>query len=97
MHFAERFLLEDIIKGTGLPDAPLPPLSAFAFLNNGCRFGGSHIGSKRECLQMLALAAERGIAPRIELMPMRECKRAVEGVRAGRPRYRYVLEQDLDA
>ena len=28
-------------------------------------------------------------------MPMKECKKAIEGVRAGKARYRYILTQDL--
>lgn len=47
----------------GLPELPLPQLKAFDFIPNGCFIGGSHIGSKKECLAMLNLAAEKGIKP----------------------------------
>lgn len=47
----------------GLPDNELPPIDSFVFLKNGCFFGGSHLGSKKECLQMLQLAADKQIKP----------------------------------
>ena len=85
----------------------------FSFIGNGCFIGGSHIGSKKEALEMLDLAAKKGIKPwrvdytsrvsfivltdllRIEELPMKDAKKAVEGVKSGKPRYRYVLKQDL--
>jgi len=79
----------------GLPDKPFPPITPFTFVSNACFFGGSHIGSKKEALQMLALAAEKGIKPWIEEMPMSKAKEAVEGVKTNKVRYRYVLTQDL--
>ena len=47
----------------GLPDSDLPPIDSFAFLKNGAFFGGSHIGSKKEALEMLDLAAKKGVKP----------------------------------
>jgi alcohol dehydrogenase (NADP+) len=47
----------------GLPDKPLPTLAAFDFAPNGCFLGGSHIGNKEEAVEMLQLAADRGIKP----------------------------------
>ena len=44
---------------------------------------------------MLDLAAKKGIKPWIEELPMKDCKTAVEGVKNGKARYRYVLTQDL--
>ncbi|KAL5521737.1 ADH6_2 [Sanghuangporus sanghuang] len=79
----------------GLPDEPIAGIPAAAFVPNGCFFGGSHIGSKKEALAMLALADEKGIKPWIEELPMKECKKAVEGVKNNKVRYRYVLKQDI--
>ncbi|EIW58557.1 GroES-like protein [Trametes versicolor FP-101664 SS1] len=81
----------------GLPDVdqPLPAIHPFDVLANGSLVGGSHIGSKEDVLEMLALAAEKGVRPWIVELPMREAGRALEDVRAGRVRYRYVLEQDI--
>lgn len=47
----------------GLPDDDLPPVNAFTLLNNGSKIGGSHIGTKEECIEMLKLAAEKGVKP----------------------------------
>ncbi|KAG8967349.1 NADP-dependent alcohol dehydrogenase [Tulasnella sp. 419] len=79
----------------GLPDDPLPPISAFALLPNGANLGGSHIGSKVEALAMLQLAAEKGIKPWIEELPMKDVGKAIRGVFQNKARYRYVLTQDL--
>ncbi|EJD05564.1 GroES-like protein [Fomitiporia mediterranea MF3/22] len=79
----------------GLPDAPLPATGAFAFAGNGCFFGGSHIGSKKEALAMLSLADKKGIKPWIEEFSMKDVKKAVEGVHKNNVRYRYVLKQDI--
>jgi alcohol dehydrogenase (NADP+) len=79
----------------GLPDDPFPGLNAMSMSSNGALFGGSHLGNKKECLAMLKLAAEKGIKPRIEVLPMSEAGKAVEGVKNNKVRYRYVLTQDL--
>ena len=44
----------------GLPDDPFPNMTGFAFAGSGCFFGGSHIGSKKEAIEMLNLCAEKG-------------------------------------
>lgn len=82
----------------GIPDAdnPLPTIHPFILAGNGCMVGGSAIGSKKECLEMLELAREKGVKPWIEEMPMKDAKKALEGVKAGRVRYRYVLTQDIN-
>jgi len=79
----------------GLPDEDLPPINAFSLIGNACRIGSSHIGSKVEALEMLQLAADKGIKPWIEELPMKDCDKAVRGVKEGKARYRYVLTQDL--
>ncbi|KAJ1029442.1 hypothetical protein NDA13_002691 [Ustilago tritici] len=66
------------------------------FAGNGCLMGSSHIGSKKEALQMLDLAAEKGIEPWIEVLPMKDCSKAVKRVEENDIRYRFVLEQDIE-
>lgn len=77
----------------GLPDENLPPMSAQMFAPNGCSMGGSHIGSRPEMFQMLKLASEKKLKPRIETIPISEegCRKAVEGVAENKVRYRYTL------
>jgi len=45
---------------------------------------------------MLNLAAEKGIKPWVEELPMKEAGKALRGVKDNKARYRYVLTQDLD-
>ena len=79
----------------GLPDEPLPQFKPAAFMPNSSKLGGSHIGSKKEAMEMLELAAKKGVKPWIETMPMSRAKEAVEGVKDNKVRYRYVLVQDI--
>ena len=81
----------------GIPDVDdtLPPIHSFDLVPNGCLLGGSKIGSKKECLEMLELARSKNVRPWIETMPMKQAKKAVEGLHENRVRYRYVLVQDL--
>jgi len=77
----------------GLPDEPLPQIKAFDFAPNGCKIGGSHIGSRPEMIQMLKLASEKNIKPMIETIDISEkgCKEAVERVKVNDVRYRFTL------
>lgn len=47
----------------GLPDNNLPEMAPVALVSNGCFLGGSRIGSKREALQMLDIAAKKHVKP----------------------------------
>lgn len=53
---------------------------------------GSAIGSPTEIEEMLAFAAEHNIKPWIDTYPMSEVNKAIEDFRAGKPRFRFVLE-----
>ena len=82
----------------GLPaaDNPLPPMHAFDLQTNAAFMGGSHLGSKSDCYAMLKLAAEKGIKPWVQEMPMSQAKTALEALRKGDVKYRYVLKQDIE-
>ncbi|KAL9017080.1 MAG: hypothetical protein Q9185_005591 [Variospora sp. 1 TL-2023] len=77
----------------GLPDAPLPEIKAQTFAPNGCKMGGSHIGSRPEMFRMLQLVSEKKLKPMIETIPISEegCATAVKGVHENTVRYRYTL------
>ena len=47
----------------GLPEQPIPFVSTVAFILNNSFFGGSHLGSKKEAVEMLKLAAEKNVKP----------------------------------
>ncbi|KKK16707.1 hypothetical protein P175DRAFT_0496200 [Aspergillus ochraceoroseus IBT 24754] len=74
----------------GLPDdgvlnAPIP------HLRRRLRIGGSFIGSPDDIREMLALAAEKGLKPWIEEVPMKDANKAIVDMENGKARYRYVL------
>ena len=77
----------------GLPDMPLPEIKAFDFASNGCKIGGSHIGSRPEMIEMLELASKNQIKPIIQTLSISEkgCKEAVEKVKSNDVRYRFTL------
>ncbi|EED77281.1 predicted protein [Postia placenta Mad-698-R] len=82
----------------GIPNAdnPMPALHSFDFAGNGALLGGSHVGSKKECLEMLELARLKNVRPWIETFPMKDVKKALAGLNENRVRYRYVLVQDIN-
>ena len=47
----------------GLPEDDLPPVQPNIFMANAGKMGASHIGSKKEVLEMLDLVAKKGIKP----------------------------------
>lgn len=77
----------------------LPPvddkfeLSPFSFLANGGSFGSSLLGSKSEALEMLQLAADKGVKPATEEIPISEkgCEEALTRCNDGDVRYRFVF------
>ncbi|KAF8676893.1 GroES-like protein [Rhizoctonia solani] len=93
--FLPLLFVNGVFVNVGIPDSPLPQIGPFDIVANGVHLAGSLIGSKKEAIQMLQLAADKGIEPWIELMPMSKVKEAVEGMKEGKPKYRYVLVQDF--
>uniref|UniRef100_A0A8H7XQM4 Enoyl reductase (ER) domain-containing protein n=1 Tax=Psilocybe cubensis TaxID=181762 RepID=A0A8H7XQM4_PSICU len=74
-----------------IPDDKLPAMSKGTLFSSGL-YGGSVLGSKKEAVEMLQLACDKGIKPWIDVIPMSEAAKAVQGVKNGLPRYRYVLK-----
>lgn len=52
----------------------------------------SKIGSPKEIEEMLLFAAEHNIKPWITTYKMDDINKAIEDFRAGKPRFRFVLE-----
>lgn len=77
----------------------LPPVkdtfevTPFSFLKNAGSFGSSFLGSKAEALEMLELAAEKGVKPWVEEIPISEkgCEEALNRCNEGDVRYRFVF------
>ena len=90
-----------IIKPTGdfhmvgIPDKPLPEMSAGLFAGNAPKLSGSHLGNNQEMNALLKLAADKGIRPWIEAIPLSEqgCKNAVERLKKNDVRYRLTLSE----
>lgn len=82
-----------------MPNKPLPTIHATDFLANGCTIGATHIGNRHEALQMLDLAARKGVRSWIvkEDLTAAGCKKVIEMVRDGKARYRGVLVATPDS
>jgi uncharacterized zinc-type alcohol dehydrogenase-like protein len=59
--------------------------------------GGSPLGSPATTADMLDFCARHGVAPVTETFPMTKVNEAIAHLRAGKARYRIVLENDLKA
>lgn len=75
----------------GAPEGPLPQIWAFPLIGGRKTLGGSMIASPQEIRDMLNLAAEKGLRPWVEQIPMSKANEAVTRFDKGEPRYRFVL------
>jgi uncharacterized zinc-type alcohol dehydrogenase-like protein len=71
------------------------PVPAFTLLSGQKTISGSPLGSPATTAKMLTFCARHGIAPAIEKFPMSRVNEALEHLRAGKARYRVVLENDI--
>ncbi|SCV73976.1 BQ2448_6406 [Microbotryum intermedium] len=84
-----------VFHSVGLPDKPIPELKFQELAGNGASIAVSHIGSKKQANEMLALAAEKGVKTWKEVLPMKDAGKGVQGVKDNKVRYRYVLKVDI--
>lgn len=56
----------------GLPEGSGQEVKSNMFMENGCLIGASHLGSRKEMLRMLKLAADNSIEPWVEEIPISE-------------------------
>jgi uncharacterized zinc-type alcohol dehydrogenase-like protein len=73
------------------------PVAVFPMLVAQRSVSGSPLGSPATTADMLAFAARHGIAPVTETFPLTKVNAAIDHLRAGKARYRIVLENDLKA
>jgi uncharacterized zinc-type alcohol dehydrogenase-like protein len=71
------------------------PVAAFALLTGQKAISGSPVGSPGTTATMLDFCVRHRIAPTTELFPMSRVNEALEHLRAGKARYRIVLENDF--
>ncbi len=69
--------------------------NAFPLLLGQRSISGSPLGSPSTMVKMIDFAARHDIAPQIETFKMSEANAALDHLRAGKARYRIVLENDL--
>lgn len=70
------------------------PVPAFALIGGQKSLSGSPTGSPANLAKMLAFAARHGIEPQVEHFPMSRINEALDHLRAGKARYRIVLDAD---
>ncbi|KAL1965396.1 hypothetical protein VTN77DRAFT_5833 [Rasamsonia byssochlamydoides] len=77
----------------GLPEEEGQVIKAQNLIANGVLIGASHLGSRREMLEMLQLAADKGLATWVEEVEINEenLKEAVTRMKKGDVRYRFTL------
>ena len=71
------------------------PVAVFPLLVGQKAISASPLGSPFNCARMVEFVARHGIAPQIELFPMSKVNDAFEHLRAGKARYRIVLQNDI--
>jgi len=71
------------------------PVAAFQLLSGQKSVSGSPLGSPATTSKMLDFCARHSLAPVIEKFPLSRVNDTLEHLRAGKARYRIVLEHDL--
>lgn len=71
------------------------PFVAFPMIVGQKAISGSPVGSPATAADMLEFSARHGIRPVTEVYPMSRANEALEHLRAGKARYRIVLQNDL--
>ncbi len=79
------------LVGAALEPVPVP---AFGLIAGQKTVSGSPMASPRNVIAMLEFCARHGIAPVTEVFPMSRVNEAIDHLRAGKARYRVVLEND---
>ncbi|KAI9484356.1 chaperonin 10-like protein [Zychaea mexicana] len=73
------------------PDAPLTDIPTMLLVLKQISITGSAIGSPDEIRDMLDFAAKTGVKPWIQKYPMSKAPEAVQAMRDGKARYRFIL------
>lgn len=80
------------VVGAVLEPIPVP---VFSLLLGQKQVSGSPTGSPTGIAKMLAFCARHGIEPMVEAFPMSRINEALDHLRAGKARYRVVLQNDF--
>jgi uncharacterized zinc-type alcohol dehydrogenase-like protein len=90
----KKLSLEGTLCLVGVPSRNVE-VSVDRLLDEQKKITGSVIASPATMKRMLAFAAEHGIAPVVERLPMSQANEAIARVRAGQARMRVVLDVDM--
>lgn len=79
----------------GLPEGSGQEVRAQDLLSNGCLIGASHLGSRKETIAMLELAAEKGLKSWVEEIPISAegLKTAVSRLHKNDVHYRFTMTE----
>lgn len=69
-----------------------PKIDPFLLIMKQVYITGSAIGSPSVIRDMLEFAAEHNVRPWIQVYPMKDAQTAIDDFKAGKPRFRFVLE-----
>lgn len=77
----------------GLPEDSGNMVHAKDLISNGVLMGASHIGNRKETIEMLQLAADKGIKSMVQTIPISETglKEAVTKLKKNDVRYRFTM------
>jgi alcohol dehydrogenase (NADP+) len=78
----------------GAPEDSLPGFNIFILIDKRAKIGGSAIGSPQQIRDMLNLAVRKQVHPWINVYPMQDANRAIVEFEEGKPRYRFVLQNN---
>ncbi|KAM0452886.1 hypothetical protein ACHAPV_007387 [Trichoderma viride] len=78
----------------GLPDDGQFKIGAGTICSGRRSLTGSFMGSPHEIKEMLQFAADKGIKPWVEKLPMSEANKAIVDMDQGKAKYRYCLVND---
>ncbi|KAI8988531.1 chaperonin 10-like protein [Mycotypha africana] len=90
--YVPLFRPNGVFINVGLPEWKFPEISPMLLAMSQVSICGSNIGSPAEIEDMLKFAARHNIKPWLQKYPMKEAPKAIEDFKAGKPRFRFVLE-----
>ncbi|KAM0790296.1 hypothetical protein ACM66B_005597 [Microbotryomycetes sp. NB124-2] len=94
--FFSMLKLHGRLHTVGLPNVDDPPTISFqSMAGNAAQMSCSHIGNKKQAIEMLELAAKNGIKTWKEVLPMKDAGKGVQNLLDNKVRYRTVLVQDI--
>ncbi len=82
---------DGVLTQVGNPEDGVLQVPAPSLIMGRIKLAGSLIGSPSEIREMLQLAADKKVHPRIELRSMKDANKAIVDMNDGKARYRYVL------